>query len=213
MINKENLKNLIKDNKDILSLFDYGSSVYGTRGPQSDYDFILVVENNFIDVNLINELEKYGDINVFKKDEFMSLINEHEITALECLFLSPNNILKNTCEWSFNLHLPTLRNSLSAKSSNSWVKAKKKFIVEKDINEYVGKKSAWHAIRILDFGEQIAVFGSIKDYTRVNYLLSEFLACSSWEEIDTKFRKTYNEYSTKFKLVAPKEVNLNKLKP
>jgi hypothetical protein len=184
-----------------VALFPYGSRVYETANEQSDYDFIAVVK----DTNKFFNNTPH-DISVYSIDEFKEKIKEHEISVLECLFIPNENILKKTMNFEFNLDLQQLRTAISSKSSNSWVKAKKKFIVEKDFNPYVGKKSAWHAIRILDFGEQIAKSKCILDFTKMNDLLPEIMACESWEELDGKFRATYNAKSTNFKSAAPKLV-------
>lgn len=208
---KEQIQEYIKMEDNIIALYDYGSIVYQTNNKNSDHDVILILKNKE-DFKTIDYLNQWLDVNVFSKEEFQNMIHEHEISALECLSLNNENIWKETHTWDFQLHLPTLRNAISAKSSNSWVKAKKKFIVEKDFNDYIGKKSAWHAIRMLDFGTQIAKYERIMNFKSMNDLLPQIMECHSWEEIDSKFRKTYNETSSAFKLVAPKEINYNKPK-
>lgn len=197
------LKNIVLKDDNVIALYDYGSTVYGTRNEQSDIDVIMVVQD-LSQQDTQHILEKYMDVNLFSKEQFQEQINLHEITPLECIFL-PDKFIWKKHEWKFNLSLPQLRTAISAKSSNSWVKAKKKFIVEKDFNPYIGKKSAWHTLRILDFGTQIAKEGKITDFSQTNALLTEILNCQSWEEIDSRFRKLYNEKSSNFKLLAPKE--------
>ena len=128
---------------------------------------------------------------------------------MKCLFLNNKKIKKNELDVNFSLNKNTLRHSISAKSSNSWVKAKKKFIVEEDYNPYIGQKSAWHAIRMLDFGIQLATLGKIENYSSSNKLLNKITSCKSWSEIDENFRFMYNEKSSQFKLVAPKEIKKN----
>lgn len=205
------IQQLATQDKNVLAVYEYGSKVYGTHNEKSDEDFIVVLSNKTQSDAFIHALEAIGDVNIYDEQEFQTLINEHEITALECLFLPQRNIIK-AHDWQFTLYLPQLRQSLSAKSSNSWVKAKKKFIVEKDFNDYVGKKSAWHALRILDFGHQIATQGKITNYASMNEYRKEILACNSWDEINEKFKSIYNKFATDFKQVAPKEVNLSKMK-
>lgn len=205
---KNEISSMIQIDNNIIAAYYYGSTVYGTTNENSDIDMIVVV-NDKKDIQTTQKLEHFGDVNIFSKQEFTDLINTHEITALECLFLDSQFIIKQEENWTFNLSLPQLRSALSGKASNSWVKAKKKFIVEEDRNEYIGKKSAWHAIRILDFGQQIGDKGRIYDYQRTNAMLKNILECKSWEDLDKNFRKIYNEASTQFKLVAPKEVKTN----
>jgi histidyl-tRNA synthetase len=196
MIDKINkIKGLINTNDNIVSLYQYGSQVYGTSNPQSDMDMIMVVK----DLNGVTNQSDLSDID----------ITISEISVLECVFLPEDKILKNQKEWDFILDLPTLRKACSAKSSNSWVKAKKKLIVEEDYNLYVGQKSAWHAIRILQFGQQIAINSKIIDYSSANEFLHRIISCNDWEALDKNMRSVYNEESSKFKLVAPKEVVIN----
>ena len=202
---REQLKEILNDSN-VISIYDYGSSVYGTMTEKSDIDIIMVVNDKIKAETLLLKMKQYVDVNMFDKEEFKRLIEEHEVTALECIFLDNKYKWKEVESWNFTLNLQKLRNAFSSKSSNSWVKAKKKFVVEKDFNDYIGKKSAWHAIRILDFGQQIGEKGCIYNYSRVNNILKEIMQCNTWEEIDKQFRKTYNEAGTKFKLVAPKEV-------
>lgn len=202
--NKNTMKYLKDDN--ILAIYQYGSYVYGTNSEKSDKDIIVVLENTEISKENIEELKKEYDVNIYSRHDFEKMIKEHEISALECLFLKDEFIIKYH-HWDFNLNLQTLRNSISQKSSNSWVKAKKKFIVEKDYAPYIGQKSAWHAIRMLDFGTQIAQHGCIVDYSSKNDLLKEIMNCKTWEEIDLNFRKEYNQTASVFRQFAPKEVN------
>lgn len=214
MLNNNQIKeiNQLLENNNIVAMYNYGSQVYGTTTPKSDHDFI-VVSKELLTEKEMSDFNQFGDINNYSVEDFKKLINEHEITALECLFLPKEHVWKEDVTWDFNLTLADLRKSCSAKASNSWVKSKKKFIVEEDYNPYIGQKSAWHAIRILNFGTQIATTGKIEDYSKVNDLLTQILECNTWEEIDAKFRKTYNGQSSEFKLVAPKEVVEQQAKP
>jgi len=109
-------------------VYQYGSRVYGNFRKNSDYDFVVITNNkpnNQYSDNLIN-------INFYTPEEHQQRIDDHEISALECYFLDPKFVLMEKKKFTFNLDLVKLRHSLSAKSSNSWVKAKKKLTVEKD---------------------------------------------------------------------------------
>lgn len=205
-------KKIDKDN--IVAAYNYGSVVYGTNTEKSDVDIILVVHAVTPEVsNLINEHKNSKsdklniDIQAYTKEEFIQKIHEHEISILECLFLPEKDKLIENIKWDFHLKLPLLRKSISEKASNSWVKAKKKLIVEKDYNPYIGLKSAWHSLRILNFGIQIATYGKIVNYAVTNELFQPILSCKSWEELNSKYKAVFNETSSRFKAVAPKEVN------
>lgn len=216
----ENLKNLfsLKD-YDVISIFPYGSRVYGTNSNNSDYDYIAV----FRDGTVKNEfsLEKSGkwtgDISCVHKDylnnihtynysSFVKLIEKHKISALECIFLPEDKILCNRKKYQFKLDLGILRSSISEKASHSWVKAKKKFEVEKDKNVYIAKKSLFHSFRIIDFGKQIAKNGKIIDYSSTNDLWLEIYNNTSeeWKDYFELYKTKHNENLTEFRELAPK---------
>lgn len=203
---EEILKRTGLSDSDVLSVYSYGSRVYGNSRKESDYDFIIIVKDKnteqFSD-NLIN-------VNFFSPEGHQHRLNEHEISALECYFVDPKFILKETQNYSFKLDLSKLRHSLSAKSSNSFVKAKKKLTFEIDRGveenpEDVGKKSLFHSFRIIDFGIQIAKTGKIENYGSCNDLFKEIIySYSNWDELFEKYKKKYNSICTEFKILAPK---------
>jgi len=198
---KELLKRTGLEDNQVLSAYMYGSRVYGNYTDKSDWDFILVTRDGepswqFSD-NMIN-------VNLFRKDVHQQRIDEHEISALECIWLRPEFILKETQKYKFKLDLAKLRHSISAKSSNSWVKAKKKLTVDKDYNDSVGKKSLWHSIRIVMFGTQIAKCGEIKSYDCFNYEYNNILHCYDWTEMFENYKQFYNQGLTAFRALAPK---------
>jgi len=194
------------NDSEVVSCYQYGSRVYGNSRKDSDYDFIVIVKNKTTDQfsdNLIN-------VNFFTPEGHQHRLNEHEISALECYFVDPKFILKETENYSFKLDLSKLRHSLSAKSSNSFVKAKKKLTVElengvEENPEDVGKKSLFHAFRIIDFGIQIAKTGKIENYGSCNDLFKEIIySYSSWNQLFDEYKKKYNSVCTEFRNLAPK---------
>jgi predicted nucleotidyltransferase len=186
---------------DIIAAYSYGSRVYGNITAKSDYDYIIIVKTKtceqFSD-NLIN-------INFFDEPGHKTRILNHEISALETLFLSPEFILKETYKFGFKLDLSALRQSCSAKSSNSWVKSKKKLTIPVDYDLAVGRKSLWHAIRIIDFATQIAKTGKIEDYASCNDLYWEIMENHfDWDSLFETYKEYYNRILTEFRKVAPK---------
>ena len=201
----------------IISIYLYGSTVYGTASHGSDYDLIVIVDRKD-DVTISSRaieiarkvLEAKGkfDVNIYTEEEFLTALNGMEISFLECV--------NETCA-SFSstllygkrfrmpkIELAVLRDSISRKASNSWVKAKKKLAPTADYAPNVGKKSAWHALRILMYGIQLATVGKIENIVVANGIFQSIMMCDSWEEIDSQFRSSYNNLSTEFRKVAPK---------
>ena len=205
----------------IISVYLYGSTIYGTANPKSDFDLIVVVDRKD-DVTIESRAIALGreyfklsfhkfDVNIYTEEEFLRGLAGMEISFLEC-----TNNVRCYSDSDFGtlffgklhdmpkIHLPTLRDSISRKASNSWVKAKKKLTVQEDFAPLIGKKSAWHAIRIIDFGIQLATTGRINDVTSKTLEFFDVMDCETWEEIDSKFRNMYNSLSTEFRKVAPK---------
>jgi len=193
------LKRAKIEDSDVVCAYPYGSRVYGNFNDKSDYDFIFVMSHKdreqFSD-NLIN-------INFYEIGEHLKRLENHEISALECQFLE-TGILKQNMKFDFKLDVAKLRHSLSAKSSNSWVKCKKKLTVEADLDMNVGRKSMFHAFRIIEFGIQIANNKKIIDYASSNKLYDEIFNHYNWESLFETFKPRYNKLMTDFRSVTHK---------
>jgi len=179
----------------IIKVYSYGSSVYNSQTKNSDSDYIVVVDSD--DRNLYyNVREEGADYTVYSEGKFIERIKDHHISVMECIFQTSNDpYLKY-----FMLDKEKLRREISAVSSNSFVKCKKKLAIGED---YIGKKSMFHSLRILMFGIQIAKHSKIVDYSCANHLLDEILKMDSWDEIKEVFKPIYNNLKTEFREVAP----------
>ena len=85
--------NYLKDDN-IIGIYQYGSFVYGTNHEKSDKDLIVILNDINQSLEKIEELRKNYDVNIYSKNDFEKMIKEHEISALECLFLEDKFILK-----------------------------------------------------------------------------------------------------------------------
>lgn len=175
-------------------IFPYGSVVYKTNHAQSDQDFIIITDEEISAADLENVNNTF-----YTPDAFISMIQEHHVSSLECIFSIENPFLQH-----FHLNRSKLRHAFSQKASNSYVKAKKKLTVEVD-QEYIGRKSLWHSLRILDYGTQIATQSKIVDFCSVNNLYHDIVNTNkSWPELEKTYKPVYNSFSSKFKAVAEK---------
>lgn len=208
--------NTIKEKYDTLAIFPYGSNVYKNKIPE-DYDFIIVSEKPYFQESFILNNTKFEITNHYKED-FSRLLDSHEISILECCFIDHKNkyisddIIKKIND--FSIDKLKLRESISSKSSNSYVKAKKKIEIGEDFNLNVSLKSLWHSIRMIEFGIQFANNGVIEP-EKSNYLYDEILKDylifnNDWSKLHSKYRPIYNSISTEFKKICPK---VNSLKP
>lgn len=205
-----NLRSGIEDfrtqiDEPILKVYQYGSIVYGCTTPQSDTDYIVVVD--FDKPLKYNVREDDADYTVYSEVSFIEKIREHEISVLECIFQNEDDkYLKY-----FKYNSEKLRRVISAISSNSFVKCKKKL---KDGEDYTAKKSMFHSLRILMFGVQIAQNERITNYGEANELLPKIMNMKTWEEINFVCKPIFNELKSKFKTLAKLEsekiVEINK---
>tara|TARA_R110000737_G_scaffold351873_2_gene395495 strand:- start:731 stop:1432 length:702 start_codon:yes stop_codon:yes gene_type:complete len=190
----------------VLNVYRFGSMVYGTNRIGSDEDFYVVQEvytaSNCTDNHHISSLE------------FQQLLDNQDIQAIECFFLDPVNVFKETVQFTYKLDKVKLRTSISAVCDNSWVKGKKKLIVSADYNKKLALKSIFHSLRIRDLGIQIALYGKIISYMRMNYIFDDLLKLGEqyerielWDAIDTKYRKEYNSLRSQFVELCPKGNN------
>jgi hypothetical protein len=192
----------------MFDLFPYGSRIYGTSDEQSDTDLIMVVDQG-VDPEVQHQFSNV-DLTVWTTAEYKRLLDAHEPSALECQFL-PSGIGIRSHWFDFKLDLGKLRKAFSAKSSNSWVKAKKKIEVHGEFR--LGLKSLFHSLRLLDFGIQIATLGRISDYGSANeywrdiqnqkWGLAGFRNFTSWCDYKEYWQPKYNKLRTDFRLAAP----------
>lgn len=184
----------------IIRAYQYGSIVYGCSTVNSDKDYIVVVESDENFSYSVNE-DDY-DYKVFSHSAFIEKIQEHHISVLECIFQSKTDpYLKY-----FKYNNEKLRRNISAISSNSFVKCKKKM---QEGDEYTAKKSMFHSLRILMFGIQIATHQRIVDYAMANELLPTIMNMKDWEEIKLINQPIFNELKSTFKILAPLESEKN----
>lgn len=182
----------------VLMTYPFGSRVYKTSEKDSDHDFIIVVKAEgdlTYNVRFTNT-----DFTVYSESLFIKKIQEHEIDVLECIFQRKSDpYLKY-----FSLDKGKLRKSISSVSSNSYVKCKKK-LQQGDF--LIGKKSLFHALRILGFGKQIALTGRIIDYEAYNHYYEKIMSLDStdWDVYKKIFQSVYNKQKSDFRRLAPKE--------
>ncbi len=207
--NSNNINNLL-NNPNNLNVYRFGSVVYGTNTINSDEDFIVVTKEKVISDNI--------NVHYYTTVEFQTLLDNHDIQMLECFYLTNYKfILKE--KYIFKLKNNNvidkykLRVSISTITSNSFIKGKKKLTIMGDYDKYLGIKSIFHSLRILDYGIQIAQHNKIVDYQSINFVMFDLLKLSNnydyielWNVIETKYKKMFNVKSSIFKQLCPKSI-------
>jgi len=186
---------------DMDAVYAFGSRVYGTYNGKSDYDFIVVSA-----VARDGETISRGKLNLhlYTPDKFQENLSRHKVVPIECYFAPVIHRLVDRKNFNIKLDLKKLRSEFSEKSSNSWVKGKKKLEVEHDF--YIGKKSIFHSIRILIFGIQLANHGKIVDFSEANGFYTDIVNSNEteWAFFKEKYQPVYNNLASEFRKVAPK---------
>jgi len=149
----------------VKNIYLYGSRVYGTAKPDSDFDFILVGS-----ALLAKDEKKNGRLNVHihTTDIFKDELFRHDIHNLECYFAPDwaKLLIKEPFD-SFVLNRNKVKQSVLSESWSSWTKAKN------SMNEgaiFRGIKSLWHSLRMLMFGIDIVQNGKITQWDCANSL-------------------------------------------
>lgn len=213
------------ESTNIVNVYVYGSHVYGTATEKSDYDYTVIVKKS-------NETQKQiklqnADITIYPIDYFQSQLQEYLIEFVECVSLEYNPKLTDNfilihneiIKMPLKLNLSKLREGFSRKSSLSWVRAKKKFVLNgEDI--YIGRKSLFHSLRILLFGIQVVKKGYIFDFTEGREYYDDIVrsevpngtVCQSkltreelWKVYSKKYKPIYNKLHSEFKKMTPKK--------
>lgn len=188
-------------------VYPYGSRVYGTASEDSDYDYQIVInDKDFKKEDWVNKLKTRNlDLHVWSQSQWIEALNDQRVYAMECVYLPYSEIPRHNLNFHFQISKAKLRDEFSRVASNSWVKAKKKLIVEADYNERIAKKSIFHSFRILDFGRQIATKNRIVDYNSMNDIYDEIMATpADWDAIDATFRGRHNALASAFREACPK---------
>lgn len=200
----------------------YGSIVYNTNTKISDTDIVYVFDSSE-DIYEVIEAHKMPeffdlpkiDLHYISTFAFQKLLNSHDIMALETYYQLPNDYK----EWfNFELNLDTLRRKISAVVSNSWSKARKKLDIPEE-SDYIALKSLFHSLRILSYGINLAESNKI-DYLNVTLdsrkmtykelwedILNDYNNGFRWIEFKEKYKQIQNANATKFRLLAPKELD------
>lgn len=188
--------------KHALNIYPYGSVVYGTyEDGISDKDYIVILPPYLYQLDKQQWECGNEQYILYATKTWREKLNRHDIDALECQFLPPELVIKQTITFDFTLVTAKLRQSISHASSNSWVKCKKKLTVEKDYAPRVGKKSLWHALRILQFGTQLMDHKRIINYASCSAYHDEIVNNSNndWEYYKAHYQPIYNMMKSQFK--------------
>ncbi len=199
------LQKLINNPK-VLNIYQWGSRVYGCYTDKSDYDYNVIVADDYENFTENIELED-NHFNFYKLYQWQDMMNRNTIEVLECIFTDRQYIIKETIKFNIEINLVELRKSISKICSNAYDKCRKKLTIEKDYSPYIAKKSLWHCIRILLFGIQCAEHGKIIDYSVANKYYNEIVLnnCNDWLYYKNNWHVFCNNLRTDFRKYTERE--------
>jgi hypothetical protein len=175
----------------------FGSRVYGTASHGSDWDIVLIANAPSYEVEV-----KSGDLNIHivTPDVALKYAKDNHIKAIECL-CAPEWAKIIDFDFNFVYNEKSFRHNISHTVSNSWVKAKKK-LAQGDY--YIGLKSLFHSLRIVDFGTQFASNRSI-DFSSSNDLWYQMNERQyNWQELSLMYKELINKRLTEFRKLVSK---------
>ena len=204
----------------------FGSQIYGTKTPNSDWDIYCVVEQDSHNSSVlfdIHDTELKIDLTIRSIDLFLKDIKSGQPLSIEVL-LTPEKYQLIQCDQisqignTINFNNPEMkkqiRHGFSEKASWSEVRARKKL---KDGEVLCALKSLYHSHRILCFGIQIGTYGTIIDWEQGKEYLKELLSLDPNNLDDQYMRQSYKKWTktgcskckkdsiqTQFKSVFPK---------
>lgn len=188
------------DINDVLNIYPYGSHIYGNAKPNSDEDYIIVYKKSLLPSgsfkdNAISSKDRYIQGTCYSRGGFIDAINNYQISALECIFLQEDKIIKNTFNFKLNKYNEKeMCKKIVSTASASWHNA---VLSYKDDNYTYVKKNIYHALRILDFGFQIKENGKIVNYSSMNDMKVDIY---SKEEVNPKdWYDIFIDYSNRLK--------------
>lgn len=155
----------------VRAAFRVGSRVYGTAGPTSDHDYLVVLEKRDQKQDLL-----FGpDINVIVHGlhSFQAALDEGSVLAFEAVFTPPPHRLKEPRPpFSFKLDRIRLVESAISRSTSDFEKARKRFSEEPEAS----RKKLFHSLRVLLFARELARTGRLADYAAANEHFEEIMS-------------------------------------
>jgi len=180
----------------VISIFKYGSQVYGTADEKSDSDYIIVMmssmlkDGSFRSSSPRSNSDKTIQGVIYSRGGFMDAINTYDIAALECISLGDEAVIKNI--WNnfkvTNWNEKEMIKKVIQKASASRHVADQQ---AKSGNKDRAKKGMFHALRILHFGLQLKEHRKIVDFGACNDMHFEF---KNMDVDDFDTRDYYREF-------------------
>lgn len=171
MISMDDLTTILRvQTHDVRLACRMGSRVYGTAGPTSDEDFLVVLSRT----GQKQDLAFADGINIVIHgvSTFQQALDDQSVFALEGHCAPTEHILiAAKPAFKYSLDRKKLAISATEKSHADWQKGRKKFLEEPGPS----RKKIFHSLRVPIFAVQIAKTGKLNDFAAANAFFEDIM--------------------------------------
>lgn len=163
----------------VRAAFRVGSRVYGTAGPRSDHDYVVVLVNPLQRRDLL-----FGEginVTVHGVRSFEAALSDGSVFAFEALFApGPHRLKEPVPPFKFELDRKKLCESAVARSTSDYEKAKKRFSEESEPS----RKKLFHSLRVPLFALELLRTGKIENFGAAGEYFEEIMSHPSEDFAD-----------------------------
>lgn len=163
----------------VRAAFRVGSRVYGTAGPRSDHDYVVVLVNPLQRRDLL-----FGEginVTVHGVRSFQAALSDGSVFAFEALFApGPHRLKEPVPPFKFELDWKKLCESAVARSTSDYEKAKKRFSEESESS----RKKLFHSLRVPLFALELLRTGKIENFGAAGEYFEEIMSHPSEDFAD-----------------------------
>lgn len=168
----------------VRAAFRVGSRVYGTAGPRSDHDYVVVLAAPGQRQDLL--FAEGVNVALHGVRTFEAALSDGSVFAFEALFAPPAHRLKEPVPpLSFELDRKKVVESAVSRSTSDFEKAGKRFSEEQEPS----KKKLFHSLRVPLFALELLRTGKIEDFAAATGHFEDILSDPSEDFAD--YEATY----------------------
>lgn len=163
----------------VRAAFRVGSRVYGTAGPRSDHDYVVVLVHPAQRQDLL--FAEGVNVTLHGVRSFEAALNDGSVFAFEALFAPPPHRLKEPVPpFSYRLDRKRLCESAVARSTSDYEKARNRFSEEIDPS----RKKLFHSLRVPLFALELARTGKIANFAAAGEYFEDIMSHPSQDFAD-----------------------------
>ncbi len=185
---KTEFLSLLKEDENVLYIYEYGESVYKLDNP--NIKFIVVTTDKYTPPDEYYLKDSY-EYKFYTIEKWFKMVLNNSIEFWECSCLSKPFIYKQDVVIPIVPDYIALRKEILKICSDTFEKT-----------SFVDMKDIWNCIRIIMFGIQIIKFGRIIDYSEANQYYSSIVLNSDEKNSMTNGNIIYNNLLNEFKNIT-----------